>query len=82
MLARLYHHLQQPDKACQALEAHVTEFPMATKATHINILAELYMDSKEFSKAADLIERTAALTSAGGGPLIDLQVLFLPLGRF
>lgn len=74
MLARLYHHLQQPDKACEALEEHVLKFPLSIAATHINILAELYMESKDYQKAADLIQKNMHLVTTESEPLIDLQV--------
>lgn len=44
MLARLHHQAGQPLRAIQVLEAHMEAYPSACDLTHVNILAELYMD--------------------------------------
>ena len=42
--------------------------------THINMLAELYMEAKAYSQASQLIERSVALSQEGTGLPIELQV--------
>ena len=44
MLAKLYHQLDQPERAVAVLEAYIRDFPLATDLTHVNILCELYME--------------------------------------
>lgn len=76
MLARIYHNLEQPQKAITVLEAHLRKYPLATDPTHVNILAELYMDSQQHQKAVQLIQRAAEHVCKSGLP-IDLQVSFI-----
>ena len=74
MVARLFHRLKQPEKACLALEKHISSFPLAAKATHVNILAELYMEGKDHQKAAELMEQTASMISTDATLPIDILV--------
>ncbi len=63
-----------PEKAAEVLEAQVQEFPDATDLTHINILAELFMDADRFEQAAGLIRAAERLPCMQGGIPIDLTV--------
>ena len=74
MLARLYHHLEQPDRATAVLERHLREHPLAADLTHINILAELYMERGNHRAAVDLIQRAGTHMCGATGLPIDLQV--------
>ena len=44
-----------------------------TEPSHVNVLAELYMDAEEYGKAVQLVERAADHICKQGLP-IDLQV--------
>ena len=74
MLARLYHHLEEPDRATAVLERHLREHPLAADLTHINILAELYMEHGNHQAAVDLIQRAGTHMCGATGLPIDLQV--------
>ena len=74
MLAQIYHDLQKSDKAIAVLEAFLRQYPLETEPTHVNILAELYMEEKQFQKAVQLIQRSSEHVCKTGLP-IDLQVL-------
>lgn len=43
--ARLHHKLGQAERAVALLEAFLCQFPDAADLTHINMLAELYMEA-------------------------------------
>lgn len=43
MLAKLYHRMGSVSKAINNLESFILEFQMNTDLTHINMLAELYL---------------------------------------
>lgn len=43
--ARLHHKLGQAERAVTLLEAFLCQFPDAADLTHINMLAELYMEA-------------------------------------
>lgn len=73
MLARVYHGLKQADKAIEILEAFLKGHPLSAEATHMNILAELYMEGKHHQKAVQLIQRASEHICPTGLP-IDLQV--------
>lgn len=73
ILARIYHSLEQPEKAVETLEGFLRQHPLATEPTHINILAELYMEGKDYKRASQLIERASSHVCKDGLP-IDLQV--------
>ena len=74
MLARLHHRMGAPEKAAEVLEAQVRDYPDATDLTHINILAELFMDADKFEQAAGLIRAAERLPCMQGGIPIDLTV--------
>jgi tetratricopeptide (TPR) repeat protein len=74
MLARLYHRLGMGQKAIDILETQVRDFPGATDLTHVNILAELYMDDAKYEQAAALISHADQLPCAQEGLPIDLTV--------
>ena len=75
MLARLHHRLGQPQRAAACLEGHLREHPLGADLTHVNILAELYMEAGKYGAAADLIQRAEARLCAGPGALpVDLTV--------
>ena len=74
MLARLHHGLGQPGRAMEALEAHVRQHALSTDLTHINILAELYMEAGRHSETLVLIQRSEGDLCAAGGLPIDLTV--------
>ena len=82
MLARLHHRMGAPEKAAEVLEAQVREFPDATDLTHINILAELFMDADRYEQAADLIRGAEGLPCMQGGIPIDLTVSFFHNASF
>lgn len=72
---RLHHKLGQADRAMALLEAYLGQFPDEADLTHINILAELYMEAGKFASAADLIRRAEDRLCAGPGALpVDLMV--------
>lgn len=75
ILARIHHQMENPEKAIQVLEAFIRAHPLETDPTHVNILAELYMDGKHYRKAEQLISRVADQICKEGLP-IDLQVPF------
>ena len=56
MLARLHHRLGAPQRAIAVLEAHVREYAQSTDLTHINILAELYMEGGKYEETLALIK--------------------------
>lgn len=73
MLARVRHSLNQRDAAIEVMETFLKQHPLSSDATHINILAELYMEGKQYHKASQLIQRAAEHVCPSGLP-IDLQV--------
>ena len=73
MLARIYHNLDKPEKAIKVLEQFIGKHPLVTEPSHVNVLAELYMDAEEYGKAVQLVERAADHICKQGLP-IDLQV--------
>ena len=74
MLARLHHQMGSPERAAQVLEQQVQTFPEATDLTHINILAELFMDAGQHEQAASLIRQAEHLPCMQHGVPIDLRV--------
>lgn len=70
---------QRVDKAVEVLEKQLTQYPEEVDATHINILAELYMDRGSWAEAAALIQRSATILGIESGLPIDLQVCCSPL---
>ncbi len=74
MLARLHHHLGSPERSLQVLERQVREFPEATNLTHINMLAELFMDAGQHEQASSLIRQAQQLPCMQDGVPIDLRV--------
>lgn len=63
----------EPDKGIEVLEQFIRNHPLATPLNLFNILAELYMESKQYEKARDLIVRINEQICKEGLP-IDLQV--------
>ena len=55
-LARLYHQLGQADDAKEVLHEQVHNYPDAVDLTHVNILAELYMEATDWKLAIDVIQ--------------------------
>lgn len=79
MLARLYHRVDMGHKAMEVLKAHIDSYPEATDLTHVNILAELYMEEGKFEQAAGLISYVEReLPCAQAGLPVDLMVRCLP----
>ena len=74
VLARIHHQMENPDKAIEVLEVFIRNHPLETDPTHVNILAELYMDGKQYGKGMQLIERVADQICQDGLP-IDLQAM-------
>ncbi len=73
--ARLHHKLGQPERAAGLLEDFVRRFADDADLTHVNILAELYMEAGRFAEAAALISQAEARLGAGAGALpVDLTV--------
>jgi len=68
-------------RAIAALEAHVRGFPLATEPDHVNILAELYMETQAYAKATDLMQKYEKLSCERDGLPIDLQVPPFPFKR-
>jgi len=79
MLARLHHRMGAPEKGAEVLEQQVRDFPDATDLTHINILAELFMDEGKHKQAISFIRRAEQLPCMHEGIPIDLTVSFLCL---
>lgn len=73
-LARLYHRLGSPERSAQVLEQQVRDFPDATDLTHINILAELFMDAGKYEQASNLIRQAERLPCMQDGVPVDLRV--------
>ena len=74
MLARLHHRMGATEKAAGVLEAQVRDFADATDLTHINILAELFMDEGKHEQAINLIRHAEQLPCMRDGKPIDLTV--------
>jgi Tetratricopeptide repeat len=74
MLARMHHRAGEAPKAIAVLERHMAMHPEQTDLTHVNILAELFMERGGFLKALDLIRRVAQTLCAASGLPVDLQV--------
>ncbi|KAL0034582.1 hypothetical protein WJX79_009149 [Trebouxia sp. C0005] len=74
MLARLHHQLGNPEEAKNVLQAHLHEYPTAVDLTHINILAELYMEASEWGLAVDNIQYADAQLCGQAGLPVELQV--------
>ena len=74
MLARLHHRLGAPQRAMEALEAHAAAHPAGTDLTHVNILAELYMEAGRYGDTLGLIARARGEHCHGEGLPIDLTV--------
>ncbi|GAX74553.1 hypothetical protein CEUSTIGMA_g2003.t1 [Chlamydomonas eustigma] len=82
MVARLHHRMGQPHKAMEVLEKHMQDYPDSTDLTHINILAELYMEAGHFGQTYTLIQRAEQLllqSSASCGDADTPLVASLPL---
>lgn len=69
MLAKLYHQLDQPERAVAVLEAYIRDFPLATDLTHVNILCELYMEVHITTHAASYALHQACRTLLLEAPL-------------
>ena len=67
MLARLHHRLGQPQRAAACLEGHLREHPLGADLTHVNILAELYMEAGRYAETVALIRRAQAELCPDGG---------------
>ena len=78
MLARLHHRLGQPQRAAACLEAHLREHPLGADLTHINILAELYMEGGRYAETVDLIRRAQGELCPDGSLPVDLAVRGTP----
>ena len=74
MLARLHHRLGQPQRAVACLEAYLREYPLSADLTHINILAELYMEAGRYAETVDLIRRAQRELCPDGSLPVDLAV--------
>ena len=74
MLARLYHQLGNSEEARDVLQAHLHDYPTAVDLTHINILAELYMEASEWSLAVDNIQYAHSQLCGQAGLPVELQV--------
>jgi tetratricopeptide (TPR) repeat protein len=75
LLARWYFRSNKLDKAINVVASHIRTYPLASDPTHVNILAELYMEKKLHRAALNLItEETAALPGLAGALPVDLQV--------
>lgn len=75
-LARLHHSLGNAAEAKEALQTHLHSYPTAVDLELINILAELYMNTEEWSLAVDNIQYANAQLCGPTGLPIDLQVDF------
>lgn len=75
MLARLHHRLGAPARAMEALEQHVAQHGGSTDLTHVNILAELYMEAGRHGDTLALIQRAGGEQCHAEGLPIDLTVL-------
>ena len=58
----------------QALEAYLSQHPDQSDATHVNILAELYMEMGHYEQAAALIERAERVMYRASSLPMDLVV--------
>ena len=65
--------MQDVDKAIEVLEELMSSHPGSIDYTHINILAELYMQQGQHARVAEVIQRATELLSDQDLP-IDLQV--------
>ncbi|GLI63795.1 hypothetical protein VaNZ11_006880, partial [Volvox africanus] len=74
MKARLHHQSGAPLKAIAVLEAHLRDYPTHVDLTHINILAELYMERGEYVEARALIERAGPVLCPDQILPLDLAV--------
>ncbi|GIM11145.1 hypothetical protein Vretimale_14678, partial [Volvox reticuliferus] len=74
MKARLHHQAGAPLKAIAVLEAHLRDHPTHVDLTHINILAELYMERGEYVEARALIERAGPVLCPDQALPLDLAV--------
>ncbi|GFR52663.1 hypothetical protein Agub_g15257, partial [Astrephomene gubernaculifera] len=74
MQARLHHQLGAPLKAISVLEAHLRDHPARVDLTHINILAELYMERGGYAEARALIERAGPVLCPDQALPLDLAV--------
>ena len=66
-------YMQDVDKATEVLEELMSIHPGSIDYTHINILAELYMQQGQHARVTEVIQRAAELMSDQDLP-IDLQV--------
>ncbi|EFJ49086.1 hypothetical protein VOLCADRAFT_90359 [Volvox carteri f. nagariensis] len=74
MKARLYHQAGAPLKAIAVLEAHLRDYPSHVDLTHINILAELYMERGGYVEARALIQRAVPVLCPDQALPLDLAV--------
>ena len=79
MLARLQHQLGNAEEAKDTLQNHMHDYPTAVDLTHINILAELYMESAECGLAVDNVQYADAQLCGPAGLPIELQVECVPV---
>ena len=73
-LARLYHQLGQADDAREVLHEQVHNYPDAVDLTHVNILAELYMEASDWKLAIDVIQHAKHALCAQTDLPAELQV--------
>lgn len=75
MLAHLYHQLGEPQKAAEVLEVHLEGSKLEANFTHANMLAELYIESRQHRKALDLIRGMIEQHCRGSAAVpLDFQV--------
>ena len=72
-LARLYHQLGQADDAREALHSQLHTYSEAVDLTHVNILAELYMEASDWKLAVDLIQYAKHALCAQAELPVELQ---------
>lgn len=73
-LARLYHQLGQADDAREVLHEQVHSYPDAVDLTHVNILAELYMEALDWKLAVEVIQHAKHELCGQADLPIELQV--------
>ena len=74
MIARLQHQLGNAEEAKDILQNHLHDYPTAVDLTHINILAELYMESGDWELAVENIQYADAQLCGPAGLPLELQV--------
>lgn len=72
-LARLYHQLGQVEDAREVLHQQVHSYPDAVDLTHVNILAELYMEATDWKLAVDVIQHAKHALCGQADLPVELQ---------